>query len=282
MRVLLKFKSLQFHGLLTLSKKNKDQAMSYVTVDIRDTLAILTINRPEKKNALNEAVRRDLYTSLKKVEFMPEIRVVVITGAGDTFVAGADIAPMVKYNYEDALKASQNGSEIYRFIEVMKKIVIAVINGWALGGGCELAIACDLRICSDDAKLGLPEVKIGLIPGYGAIHRLPRLVGLGNAKELIYSGRIISANEAKEIGMINYIFPKEQFMEKAIDLAAKYSNGPAAIGIAKLAFKKLIDEDSEKMIKFTSKYYAQVHKTSDAKEGIRAYIDKRKPDFKGK
>ena len=153
--------------------------MDKVTLEIKEKIAYITINRPEKRNALNEEVRSDLYETLKHIDSRDDIRVAIITGAGDAFVAGADIAAMKDYEPEDAKKASQHGSDIFLFIENMRIPVIAAINGWALGGGCELALACDIRICSSTAMLGQPEVTVGIIPGYGANIRLPRLIGPG-------------------------------------------------------------------------------------------------------
>lgn len=218
--------------------------METVKLEIKEKIAIITINRPEKRNALNQEVRSDLFRTVKAVDSRDDIRVAIITGAGDAFVAGADIAAMKAYEPEDAKKASEHGSDIFLFIENMRIPVIAAINGWALGGGCELAVACEIRICSDEAMLGQPEVTVGIIPGYGANMRLPRLIGAGKAKELIYTGRLIDAAEAERIVLVNRIVPNEDLMNEAMKVAKRISNGPAAIRFAKQAINGAFDLDA--------------------------------------
>ena len=256
--------------------------MDTVKLDIRDRIAVITINRPEKRNALSLEVREDLYQRLKEVDSREDIRAAIITGAGEAFVAGADIASMKDYTVEDALEASRNGSRIFSFIENMKIPVIAAINGWALGGGCELALACDIRICSDDARFGQTEVKIGIIPGYGANIRLPRLIGAGKAKELIYTGRIIDAAEAERIGLVNSVVSKEDLMDEAIKLAGRISKGPASINLAKQAINRAFDLEMNDALELSSKLYGDVYNTRDSREGINAFLEKRKPEFTGK
>lgn len=255
--------------------------MDKVKLEIRDRIAIVTINRPKKRNALNQEVRSDLLEVFKEVDPSDDIRVAIITGAGDAFVAGADIASMKDYGPKDALRASKHGSDIFLFIENMRIPVIAAINGWALGGGCELALACDIRICSDSAMIGQPEVKIGIIPGYGASIRLTRLIGTGRAKELIYTGRIIDAAEAEKIGLVNFVVPKDELMSEAIEFAKKISKGPAAINFAKQAINKAFDLDMKNALDLSSQLYGEVYETRDSKEGISAYLEKRKPEFTG-
>jgi len=255
--------------------------MDTVKLDIRDRIAVITINRPEKRNALSLEVREDLYQRLQEVASREDIRAAIITGAGEAFVAGADIASMKDYTVEDALKASRNGSRIFLFIENMRIPVIAAINGWALGGGCELALACDIRICSDDAMFGQTEVRIGILPGYGANVRLPRLIGAGRAKELIYTGRIIDAAEAQRIGLVNSVFSKETLMGEAMKLAGRISKGPASITLAKRAINRAFDLDMEDALELSSELYGDVYTTRDAKEGIGAFLEKRKPEFTG-
>lgn len=255
--------------------------MDTVKLDIRDRIAVITINRPEKRNALSLEVREDLYQKLKEVDSMKDIRAAIITGAGEAFVAGADIASMKDYTVEDALNASRNGSRIFLFIENMRIPVIAAINGWALGGGCELALACDMRICSDDARFGQTEVKIGIIPGYGANVRLPRLIGAGKAKELIYTGRMIDAAEAEKIGLVNSVVSKKDLMDEAIKLAGRISKGPASINLAKQAINRAFDLEMDDALELSSKLYGDVYNTRDSKEGINAFLEKRKPEFTG-
>ena len=218
---------------------------------------------------------------MQEVDSREDIRAAIITGAGEAFVAGADIASMKDYTVEDALKASRDGSRIFLFIENMRIPVIAAINGWALGGGCELALACDIRICSDDAKFGQTEVRIGIIPGYGANIRLPRLIGTGRAKELIYTGRMIDPAEAERIGLVNSVVSKEDLMDEAMKLAGRISKGPASINLAKQAINKAFDLEMDDALELSSKLYGDVYNTSDSKEGINAFLEKRKPEFTG-
>ena len=217
-----------------------------VKLETSDKIAIITVNRPEKRNALNYEVRSDIFAAFKAVDANNVIKATILTGEGNSFVAGADIAPMKDYEVDDALQASRHGSDIFMFIENMRCPVIAAINGWALGGGCELALACDLRICSDTAIFGQPEIKLGIIPGYGATFRLPRLIGTGRAKELIYTGRRIDASEAEKIGLVNFVVPKHNLMKTALDLAKKLSNGPAALKYAKEAINKAYDLENRR------------------------------------
>jgi enoyl-CoA hydratase len=256
--------------------------MDTVKLEIADRIAVITINRPEKRNALSREVRDDLYQRLQEIDSMEDIRAAIITGAGEAFVAGADIASMKDYTFEDAQKAARHGSRIFLFIENMKIPVIAAINGWALGGGCELALACDIRICSDDARFGQTEVKIGIIPGYGANVRLPRLIGAGKAKELIYTGRIIDAVEAERIGLVNSVVSKEILMDEAMKLAGRISRGPASINLAKQAINRAFDLEMDDALELSSKLYGDVYNTRDSKEGINAFLEKRKPEFTGK
>ncbi|MFP3975740.1 MAG: enoyl-CoA hydratase/isomerase family protein [Dehalococcoidia bacterium] len=256
--------------------------MSKVTFEIKGQVALITINRPEKRNALNEEVRNDFYGVLKDVDSNEDIRAAVITGAGEAFVAGADIAPMKDYQPDDAYQASSQGSDIFLFIETMAIPVIAAVNGWALGGGCELALACDIRIASESARFGQPEVKIGIIPGYGATVRLPRLIGTGKAKELIYTGRTIDAAEAQRVGLVNSVVPAENLMDEALKLAEKLANGPAAIGYAKQAIQNAFDLETKEALRLSSQLYSETYRTRDCKEGINAYLENRKPEFTGK
>jgi len=252
-----------------------------VKLEITDRIAVITINRPEKRNALSREVRNDLYQKLQEVDSRKNVGAAIITGAGEAFVAGADIASMKDYTVEDARKAASHGSRIFLFIEEMKFPVIAAINGWALGGGCELALACDIRISSDDAMFGQTEVRIGIIPGYGANVRLPRLIGAGKAKELIYTGRIIDAAEAQRIGLVNSVVSKEILMDEAMKLAGRISKGPASITLAKQAINKAFDLEMGDALELSSRLYGDVYNTHDSKEGINAFLEKRKPEFTG-
>jgi enoyl-CoA hydratase len=253
-----------------------------VLLRTEERIAIVTINRPEKRNALNDEVRSDLHKTLDLINGRGDIQVAIVTGAGDAFVAGADIASMKDRTPEDAVKASKHGSDIFLFMENMRIPFIAAINGWALGGGCELALACDIRICSDKALLGQPEVKIGIIPGYGALVRLSRLIGPARAKELIYTGRLISALEARSIGLVNEVVPHEKLMDRAMEVSKQIAAGPAAICFAKQAINKSLDLETREAMEFCSNLYGETCKTQDSKEGILAYLENRKPRFIGK
>jgi len=253
-----------------------------VILRTEDKIAVVTINRPERRNALNDEVRSDLRKVLDLIQGREEIRVAIITGAGDAFVAGADIASMRDRTPEEAIEASKHGSDIFLFLESMRVPFIAAINGWALGGGCELALACDLRICSEKASLGQPEVKIGIIPGYGAPVRLARLVGPARAKELIYTGRLISATEAREMGLVNEVVRHENLMKRAMEIAKQIAEGPAAISFAKKAINKAIDLVTREAMDFCSEVYGEVCGTQDSKEGILAYLEHRQPRFLGR
>jgi len=253
-----------------------------IILEKQDKIAILTINRPEKRNALDRELRLELYEKVKAIADDNETRAMVITGAGEAFVAGADIATMKGYDVEKATAASKEGSEIFSFIENMKIPIIAAVNGWALGGGCELALACDIRICSDNAKFGQTEVRIGILPGYGANIRLPRLVGMAKAKEMIFTGSIIDALEAEKIGLVNQVVPQEALMEQAIKMAAKIARGPASVSLAKQSINKAFDLDMPAAIALSSNLYGEAYNTHDAFEGIGAYLEKRRPEFTGK
>jgi enoyl-CoA hydratase len=256
--------------------------LNKVLLEITDQVGLVTINRPEKRNALNQEVRLDLYEILRKVENDESVRAVVITGAGNAFAAGADLAAMQNYTPQDAFEASMQGSEIFSFLENMRAPTIAAVNGWALGGGCELALCCDLRIAGADALLGQPEIGVGIIPGYGALLRLPRFIGLGRAKELIYTGRLIFAEEAERMGLVNRVVPKEELLAEAMALASKMAKGPAAIYCAKRGINKIVDAKTEEALMLSSELYREVYQTEDSREGILSFLEKRPPSFKGK
>jgi len=252
-----------------------------VTLKKKDQVAIITLNRPEKRNALSLDVRKELYSILKEIDSEEIIRAAIITGAGEAFAAGADIQAMKDYTVDDAIESSMQGSRVFAFIEKMGIPIIAAINGWALGGGLELALACDIRICNDTAKFGQPEVKIGILPGYGANIRLPRIIGIARAKEMIYFGTIISSSDAEKIGLVTQITSQDNLMETALDLAQQLAHGPASISLAKKAIHASFDLDMNSALELSPILYGDAYKTNDAREGISAYLEKRKPTFKG-
>jgi len=254
--------------------------MSHIIWKIDEDIGILIINRPEKKNALNRELREELFHHIKELE-KRRVRAIIITGTDDVFVAGADISSMKDYTEHEAREASLHGSRIFSYIEDMDIPSIAAINGWALGGGLELAISCDIRICSENARFGQPEIRLGIMPGYGATFRLPRIIGMGRAKELMLTGRIIDADEAKEIGLVSKVVKREELMDEAKKIAKSIS-APIAARYIKSAVNKAFDMKKEDAIKYVSLLYGRLYNTLDAKEGIRAYLEKRRPSFRGR
>lgn len=242
-------------------------------------IAQLTIHRPEALNALNGKTIAELSEALSQLENDTECRVIILTGSGEkSFVAGADIKEFADYGFDEAKALAEKGQNtLFNKIENLKKPVIAAVNGFALGGGLELAMACHIRYASDNAKLGLPEVTLGLIPGYGGTQRLPQLVGKGLANEMIFSAKMISANKAKEIGLVNEVFPPSELLIKAEELAHSIAkNSPMAIEKAIEAVNlSAMERGFEKEIQSFGKLFEM----DDKKEGVTAFLEKRKPNF---
>jgi len=250
----------------------------------KENIGLLTINRPEKLNAISNELISELKNLLDKIENDEELRVLMVTGAGDkAFVAGADIKELVDRDANQGRKVSQERQEIFSRIENLTVPVIAAVNGYALGGGLELALACSIRICSEKAQFGAPEVKLGIIPGDGGTQRLPRLVGLGRAMELILTGDFIDAQEAYRIGLVNKVFPQEELMDKATELAKKIaSRPPLAVRFAKEAVNRSQEGEAASGFALESYLHALSCTTEDKKEGVSAFLEKRKGKFKGK
>ena len=243
----------------------------------------ITINRPSKLNALNIATIKELHDGLESLNTNPEIKVIIITGEGEkAFVAGADISEFAHFSVEEGVQLAQQGQELlFDFIENLKTPVIAAVNGFALGGGLELAMACHIRIASDNAKMGLPEVSLGVIPGYGGTQRLPQLVGKGRAMELIMTAGMIPADEAYRIGLVNHVVPQAELLEFTKSVAQKImKNSPVAIGKAIEAVNANFT-DGINGFETEIKNFGKCFGTGDFKEGTTAFLEKRKADFKG-
>lgn len=250
-------------------------------IEKKEGICTVKINNPQTLNSLNVEVLNDLECAFDQIKEDDEIYVVVLTGEGKAFVAGADIAYMRDLNPEQAKKFSEDGSRLFRKIETLNKVVIAAVNGFALGGGCELAMACDIRIASAKAKFGQPEVGLGIIPGFSGTQRLARLVGLGRAKELIFMGGHIDAEEAYRIGLVNKITDKDSLMEETYKIAEKIkSNSRVALKYAKESMNRGIETDIETGIAFESNIFGLCFASEDQKEGLSAFLEKRHPNFR--
>jgi len=246
-------------------------------------VAILTVNRPDKLNALNEQVRTDMLAALAEVEHDAAVGVVVITGAGDkSFIAGADIgefAGRAPFDQRHAMRSPR----IFDIMAAFPKPVIAMINGFCLGGGCELAMSCDLRIASEKARFGQPEIKLGLIPGGGGTQRLSRLVGLGHAMRLVLTGDMIGAAEAREIGLVEQVVPHEELRARTLELAAKIAAmSPLALRVAKEAVRTAERLPIEDGITYERDLFCLCFSSADKEEGVRAFLDKRPAQWQGR
>jgi enoyl-CoA hydratase len=248
-----------------------------------DGIGWLTVNRPEKLNALNVETIQELKAAFEEFRGQADVRAVILTGAGEkAFVAGADITEFLSLDAEKGRQYAARGQELTRVIENFPKPVIAAINGYALGGGTELALACHIRLASDSAKLGQPEVKLGLIPGFGGTQRLSRLVGKGNALDLILSGRVIDAGEAFEIGLVNRVIPAKDLLAAAEAVAKDIiKNAPLALEYAIETINKGLDETLAAGLELEADFFGRACATEDSHEGAKAFLEKRKPNFRG-
>jgi len=254
-----------------------------VLFERRGRVAIITVNRPDKLNALNVRTRQEILAALDQAGSDDEIRVVVITGAGEkAFVAGADIN---EFAGKTALQQREvmKGRRAFDAMEDFPKPVIAMINGFALGGGCELALACDIRIASSRAKLGQPEIKLGIIPGGGGTQRLTRLIGEGKAMELILTGDMIGAEEALQLGLVNHVVAPEELEARTMELANRIAEmSPVALAMAKQAVKNAARLDLRAGLDAEVDLFSLCFSSEDKEEGVRAFLEKRKPEFKGR
>ncbi|MFP4661615.1 MAG: enoyl-CoA hydratase/isomerase family protein [Halanaerobiales bacterium] len=257
--------------------------MGHIDVKKEENIAILTINRPETLNSLDKDILIELGDDIQLLEEDKDILIVIITGAGKAFVAGADIASMVDMDREEAGEFSSLGHGVLNSIQNSRLIIIAAINGYALGGGNELALACDIRIASEKAIFSQPEVGLGIIAGFGGTQRLARLVGEGKASELLFSGRTVGAEEADEIGLVNSIVASDELLDKARELAHKIANnGPLALRKTKEAINYGMKTNLEDGLSHEIKLFSDCFSTNEQKEGMTAFLQKKKADFSGK
>lgn len=253
----------------------------YLKVEKEGGIRLVTISRPEALNALNSEVLAELKDLFSSPPEGPEV--VIITGEGKAFVAGADIAEMRSMDSVEATEFSRKGQEVFSLIESYPWPVIAAINGYALGGGLELALACDIRVASERAKVGQPEVNLGVIPGFGGTQRLPRLIGPGRAFDLLYTGRMVGAEEALTMGILNAVYPPEELLEGARKIAGEIlKKGPEAIRTIKWLVRRGLDVPLEEGLIMERLSFGRLFSTSDQKEGMSAFLEKRAPEFTGK
>jgi enoyl-CoA hydratase len=248
-----------------------------------DGIGLITINRPEKRNALNHAVMAELREVFEHAATEKSVRALIVTGAGDkAFVAGADIQELAEIHPTEAEILSARGQAIFRRLETLRKPSVAAINGFALGGGLELALACTARIASPNAKMGQPEVKLGIVPGYGATQRLPRLVGLGAALEMLLTGELIDAAEAHRIGLVNHVVPQAELLPfSAAWLKKILANGPLAVALTMQAVETGYDAGLEAGLRYEAMAFGFSAGTADRREGTRAFLEKRAAVFTG-
>lgn len=251
-------------------------------VEKKDGICFIKINRPKFLNSLDSLTLFELEQVMDDLNNEKDLSVIILTGEGKAFVAGADISFMKDMTPAEAKKFSEDGARVFRKIETLNKVVIAAVNGYALGGGCELAMACDLRIASEKAVFGQPEVGLGITPGFSGTQRLPRLIGMGRAKELIFTGSNIDAQEAYRIGLVNKVTEQEKLMEECLAIANKIkSNSLSAVIYAKEAINRGIETDVETGIAYETNIFGLCFSTEDQKEGMTAFLEKRKANFKG-
>jgi enoyl-CoA hydratase len=254
-----------------------------VLVEKRGHVGVIIVNRPDKLNALNSGTRRDILIALDKLEYNEAVRVVVITGAGEkAFIAGADINEFAGKTAVEQ-RGVMKGRRAFDAVEDFPKPVIAMINGFCLGGGCELALACDIRVASTKAKLGQPEIKLGIIPGGGGTQRLTRLIGEGKAMELILTGDFISAEEALRLGLVNHVYEPEELEAKTMELANRIAEmSPVALAMAKASVKNAARMNLREGLDSEVDLFAICFSSEDKEEGVKAFLEKRKAEFKGK
>ena len=252
--------------------------MAFVTTEVKGAVEVITIDRPQALNALNPEVLADLKAAFEAAD-LKSIRCIVLTGAGEkSFVAGADIGAMSTMTKAEGEAFSKLGNDLFLQIESFPIPVIAAVNGFALGGGNELAMSCDIRVCSDNAMFGQPEVGLGITPGFGGTQRLARLVGMGMAKQLVYSAFNVKADEALRIGLVNAVYPQAELMDNALKLATKIaSNAPIAVRHCKQAMNEGLELPIDKAVAVEEKLFGECFETHDQKEGMGCFLSKEKP-----
>jgi len=259
--------------------------MSYRNLKLEsgDGVAVVTLDRPEKLNALNRETLVELAAAFSEVGCDPEIRGVIVTGSGEkAFAAGADIGELLGETPASGWESARTGQRVFTGIERLGKPVVAAINGFALGGGCELALACHVRVASETAKIGVPEVKLGILCGYGGTQRLPRLIGRGRALELLLTGEMIDAPEALRIGLVNRVVPLKSLLPESHALLAKMiRNGPISLRLTLEAVQSGLDQPLPEALRYEAALFGLITGTEDRTEGLRAFLEKRPPRFQG-
>lgn len=256
--------------------------MKYILQNIEEHIATITIDRPEALNALNEKVIGELTIAFKEMIQNDRVGVIILTGTGEkSFIAGADIKAMQAMNQSSALEFGKKGQMLTKIIEDSPKPVIAAVNGFALGGGCEISLACHMRIASDNAKFSQPEVSLGILPGWGGTQRLPRIIGYGLANEMITTGRMINAKEAYRIGLVNHVVALPELLNKCQEVSSEIlQNGPNAIAQSLKCINDSIGLDLESGLAMEVTRFSELFSTNETKEGLSAFVEKRKPDFR--
>ncbi|MDY3006150.1 enoyl-CoA hydratase/isomerase family protein [Anaerococcus sp. AGMB00486] len=256
--------------------------MNNIKLNVENEIAYVTIDRPKALNALNTETLKELNETFNDIRSRKDVKVLILTGGGEkSFVAGADISEMVNSNSQQARDMSLLAYETFNMLEEMPQVTIAAVNGFALGGGCEISMACDIRIASKNARFGQPEVGLGIIPGFGGTQRLPRLVGKGIAKELIFTTDSIKADEAYRIGLVNHVVEKEELIDYCTQMAEKIkAQASYAVTLAKQAINLGLESDLHTGIQLEANTFASTFDTHDKKEGMTAFLEKRKADLK--
>ena len=251
-------------------------------ISLQDSSAIITFNRPTVLNALNTETVQELGAAVTELEQNPQVRVIILTGAGRAFIAGADISEISSKTPAQAREYSEMGQRVMSRIQNLKQPVIAAVNGFALGGGTEVVLSCDISIASEQAKFGLPEATLGVIPGWGGTQRASRLIGTAKAKELIFTGEIIDARRALEIGLISRVVPHEQLMTVVMGIAQKIGEcGPLALSMTKKVIAEGIEKSLDTACALETELFSSLFATQDQQEGMKAFLEKRKPKFTG-